>query len=76
MQSYKQELWCNIPTRRAFVNITPLLEECVWKLNQRSFLLCSAMHITASVFVNDGEEGLYRDFEHWLEKLAPEKPYG
>lgn len=76
MRSYRKELWFNIPTRRAFVNITPLLEACVRESGiQEGLLLCNAMHITASVFVNDDEEGLHEDFERWLEKLAPEKPY-
>lgn len=76
MRSYRKELWFTIPTRRALVNITPLLEECLRESGIREgFLLCSAMHITASVFVNDDEEGLREDFERWLEKLAPEKPH-
>jgi len=76
MRSYRKELWFNIPTRRAFVNITPLLEDCVRESGIREgLLLCNAMHITASVFVNDDEEGLLEDFERWLEQLAPEKPY-
>ena len=76
MRSYRKELWFNIPTRRAFVNITPLLEDCVRESGIREgLLLCNAMHITASVFINDDEEGLLEDFERWLEKLAPEKPY-
>uniref|UniRef100_A0A7V3YN91 YjbQ family protein n=1 Tax=Candidatus Caldatribacterium californiense TaxID=1454726 RepID=A0A7V3YN91_9BACT len=76
MRSYRKELWFNIPTRRAFVNITPLLEDCVRESGIREgLLLCNAMHITASVFVNDDEEGLHEDFERWLERLAPEKPY-
>lgn len=76
MRSYRKELWFNIPTRRAFVNITPLLEDCVRESGiKEGLLLCNAMHITASVFVNDDEEGLHEDFERWLEQLAPEKPY-
>lgn len=76
MRSYRKELWFNIPTRRAFVNITPLLEACLRESGIREgLLLCNAMHITASVFINDDEEGLHEDFERWLEKLAPEKPY-
>ncbi|WP_427365503.1 secondary thiamine-phosphate synthase enzyme YjbQ [Candidatus Caldatribacterium saccharofermentans] len=76
MRSYRKELWFNIPTRRAFVNITPLLEDCVRESGiKEGLLLCNAMHITASVFINDDEEGLHEDFERWLEKLAPEKPY-
>ncbi|MCS7241910.1 secondary thiamine-phosphate synthase enzyme YjbQ [Candidatus Caldatribacterium sp.] len=76
MRSYRKELWFHIPTRRAFVNITPLLEECLRESGiKEGLLLCNAMHITASVFINDDEEGLHEDFEQWLEKLAPEKPY-
>lgn len=76
MRSYRKELWFHTPTRRAFVNITPLLEECLRESGiKEGLLLCNAMHITASVFVNDDEEGLHEDFEQWLEKLAPEKPY-
>ncbi|MEN3184156.1 MAG: secondary thiamine-phosphate synthase enzyme YjbQ [Atribacterota bacterium] len=76
MRSYRKELWFTIPTRRAFVNITPLLEACLQESGIREgLLLCNAMHITASVFINDDEEGLHEDFERWLEKLAPEKPY-
>jgi secondary thiamine-phosphate synthase enzyme len=69
-------LWFETPTRRAFLNITPILRECVRESGIREgLLLCNAMHITASVFINDDEEGLHRDFERWLERLAPEKPY-
>lgn len=76
MKSYRKELWFDIPTRRAFRNITPLVEECVAESGVREGLcLVNAMHITASVFINDDESGLHADFERWLEKLAPEKPY-
>ncbi|MCX8050892.1 MAG: secondary thiamine-phosphate synthase enzyme YjbQ [Chlorobi bacterium] len=76
MKSYRKELWFNTPTRRAFINITPLVEECLRESGIREgLLLCNAMHITASVFINDDEPGLHRDFEQWLEQLAPEKPY-
>ena len=76
MKSYRKELWFNLPTRRGFVNITPQVEECLRESGIREgLLLCNAMHISASVFINDDEGGLHRDFEHWLEKLAPEKPY-
>ncbi len=76
MKSFRKELWFETETRRAFINITPLLLECVRESGiKEGLLLCNAMHITASVFVNDDEEGLHRDFERWLEKLAPEKPY-
>jgi secondary thiamine-phosphate synthase enzyme len=70
------ELWFNLPTRRGLVNITPDLATCLKESGiQEGFLLCNAMHITASVFINDDESGLHQDFERWLEKLAPEKPY-
>ncbi|MFN3699039.1 MAG: secondary thiamine-phosphate synthase enzyme YjbQ [Dictyoglomus sp.] len=76
MKSYRKELWFEIPTRRAFVNITDTLQKCVEESGiKEGLLLCNAMHITASVFINDDEPGLHRDFEIWLEKLAPEKPY-
>ncbi|HIE10877.1 MAG TPA: YjbQ family protein [Kiritimatiellae bacterium] len=76
MKSYRKELWFNIPRRRAFVNITPRVEECLRESGVREGLvLVNAMHITASVFINDDESGLHGDFEEWLEKLAPEKPY-
>jgi len=76
MKSYRKELWFNIPRRRAFVNITPQVEECLRESGIREGLvLVNAMHITASVFINDDESGLHDDFERWLEKLAPEKPY-
>ena len=75
MKSYRKELWLNIPTRRAFVNITPQVEECLRESGIRDgLLLCNAMHITASVFINDNESGLHADFEAWLEKLAPHDP--
>ena len=76
MKSYRKELWFNIPLRRAFVNITRELETCLQESGIREGLtLCNAMHISASVFINDDESGLHQDFERWLEKLAPEKPY-
>ena len=76
MKSYRKELIMNIPTRRAFVNITHELETALAESGiKEGMLLCNAMHITASVFINDDESGLHRDFETWLEKLAPEKPY-
>ncbi|MCD6552336.1 secondary thiamine-phosphate synthase enzyme YjbQ [Thermotoga sp.] len=76
MKSYKKELWFHTKKRREFINITPLLEECVKESGiKEGLLLCNAMHITASVFINDDEPGLHHDFEVWLEKLAPEKPY-
>lgn len=76
LKSYRKELYFNTPTRRAFINITPQIEECLRESGiKEGLLLCNAMHITASVFINDDEPGLHRDFERFLEKLAPEKPY-
>ncbi len=76
MKSYKKELWFSTSNRRELLNITPLLEECLNESGIREgLLLCNAMHITASVFINDDEQGLHSDFEKWLEKLAPEKPH-
>jgi secondary thiamine-phosphate synthase enzyme len=76
MKHYRKELWMAVPTRRAFVNITPQVEACLVESGIcEGLLLCNAMHITASVFINDDEPGLHRDFERWLERLAPEKPY-
>ncbi|MDX9834119.1 MAG: secondary thiamine-phosphate synthase enzyme YjbQ [Desulfobulbus sp.] len=65
----------HVPTRRAFINITPQVEECLWESGiQEGLLLCNAMHITASVFINDDESGLHHDYEQWLERLAPHEP--
>ncbi len=76
MKSYRKELWFNTGTRRAFINITPQVEECLRESGIREgMVLVNAMHISASVFINDDERGLHADFERWLEKLAPEKPY-
>ena len=76
MKSHRQELWFEIPARRALVNITPEVEHCLRESGiQEGLLLCNAMHITASVFINDDESGLHQDFEQWLEQLAPEKPH-
>jgi len=76
MKSYRKELWFNTTQRREFINITPEVERCLAESGVREgMLLCNAMHITASVFINDDESGLHQDFEVWLEKLAPEKPY-
>ncbi|WP_432665866.1 secondary thiamine-phosphate synthase enzyme YjbQ [Wukongibacter baidiensis] len=76
MKSYRKELWFDTKTRRAFINITPNIEECLMESGiKEGLLLCNAMHITSSVFINDDESGLHRDFERFLEKLAPEKPY-
>jgi secondary thiamine-phosphate synthase enzyme len=75
MRSYRKELWFNIPARRAFINITPQVEQCLRESDiKEGLLLCNAMHITASVFINDDESGLHADFEVWLEKLAPHEP--
>jgi secondary thiamine-phosphate synthase enzyme len=75
MKSYRKELWFNIPTRREFRNITRDVEECLRESGiQEGLLLVSAMHITASVFINDNESGLHHDYEVWLEKLAPHEP--
>lgn len=76
MKTYRKELWFEIPGRRGFVNITPDVEQSLAASGIREgLLLVNAMHITASVFINDDESGLHADFEKWLEKLAPEKPY-
>jgi secondary thiamine-phosphate synthase enzyme len=76
MKSYRKELWFNTPHRRDFVNITSEVERCVIESGiKEGMCLVNAMHITASVFINDDEPGLHQDFETWLEKLAPEKPY-
>ena len=76
MKSHRKELLLRIPTRRAFVNITPSVEkELLASGIQEGLCLVNAMHITASVFINDDESGLHNDYEVWLEKLAPEKPY-
>jgi secondary thiamine-phosphate synthase enzyme len=75
MKSFRKGLWFNIPTRRAFVNITPQVEEALRESKVREGLvLVNAMHITASVFINDDESGLHQDYEKWLEKLAPHEP--
>jgi secondary thiamine-phosphate synthase enzyme len=75
MKSYRKELWFSVPTRRAFINITPQVEECLIESGiKEGFILCNAMHITASVFINDDESGLHRDYDKWLEKLAPHEP--
>ena len=76
MKSYRKELWFNTRGRREFINITPQVEQVLKESGiKEGLLLCNAMHITASVFINDDESGLHHDFEVWLEKLAPEKPY-
>ncbi|MCC6355112.1 MAG: YjbQ family protein [Verrucomicrobiae bacterium] len=76
MKSHRKELWFQVPSRRALLNITPQVEEAVRASGVTEGLaLVNAMHITASVFINDDESGLHQDFEDWLERLAPEKPY-
>jgi secondary thiamine-phosphate synthase enzyme len=76
MKSYRQELNFNLPHRRGFVNITQQVEQCLRSSGiQEGVVLVNAMNITSSVFINDDESGLHQDFERWLEKLAPEKPY-
>ncbi len=76
MKSYRKELWFNTTQRRQYINITPQVQSCIDESGiKEGMVLVNAMHITASVFVNDDESGLHKDFENWLEKLAPEKPY-
>lgn len=76
MKQYRKELWFEIKKRRGFVNITEELQRALDDSGiQEGMLLCNAMHITASVFINDDESGLHQDFEEWLEGLAPEKPH-
>ena len=75
MKSYRQELWFNVPARMDFVNVTPQVEEAVRASGVREGLcLVNAMHITASVFINDDEPGLHADYKRWLEELAPHEP--
>jgi secondary thiamine-phosphate synthase enzyme len=76
MKSFRKELWFEVPRRRALLNITPQVEQVLLESGIREGLcLVNAMHITASVFINDDESGLHVDFERWLERLAPEKPH-
>jgi secondary thiamine-phosphate synthase enzyme len=76
MKSFRKELWFDIPRRRMFLNITSEVARCVAESGVREGLcLVNAMHISASVFINDDEHGLHADFEKWLEELAPEKPH-
>jgi secondary thiamine-phosphate synthase enzyme len=76
MKSYRKELWFNITQRRQLINITPEVQSCLAESGvQEGLCLVNAMHISASVFINDDESGLHHDFEVWLEKLAPEKPH-
>ena len=75
MKSFREELWFNIPSRRGFINITFQVEQCLKKSGiAEGLVLINAMHITASVFINDNESGLHQDYEKWLEKLAPHEP--
>jgi secondary thiamine-phosphate synthase enzyme len=75
MKSFRKELLFNIPTRRAFVNITEQVRDCLHESGiKEGLVLVNAMHITASVFINDDERGLHHDYEAWLEKLAPQEP--
>lgn len=75
MKSYRKELWFEVPTRRGFINITTQVEQCLQESKiKEGIVLCNAMHITASVFINDDESGLHHDYEVWLEKLAPHAP--
>jgi secondary thiamine-phosphate synthase enzyme len=76
VKSYRKELWFETSRRRELINITSDIEQCLKESSiKEGLILINAMHITASVFVNDDESGLHSDFEKWLEKLAPEKPY-
>ena len=76
MKSYRKELWFEASRRRELINITSDIEQCLKESSiKEGLILVNAMHITASIFVNDDESGLHSDFEKWLEKLAPEKPY-
>ena len=75
MKSYRKELWFDVSTRRAMLNITPQVEECLRESGiKEGIALVNAMHITASVYINDNERGLLADYEDWLEELAPHEP--
>ena len=75
MKSYRKELWFNVPSRRGFVNLTPEVEVALHESGVREgFVLVNAMHITASVFINDDERGLHQDYDKWLERVAPHEP--
>jgi secondary thiamine-phosphate synthase enzyme len=75
MKSYREELWFEVPSRRGFVNITSKVEEAIRSCRvKEGLVLVNAMHITASVFINDNEAGLHQDYDKWLEKLAPHEP--
>jgi len=76
VESYRKELWFETSRRRELINITSDIDQCLRESNiKEGLILVNAMHITASVFINDDESGLHNDFESWLERLAPEKPY-
>jgi len=75
MKTFRKEIWMLIPGRRGFVNITPDIASCIRESGiQDGLVLVNAMHITASVFINDDEHGLHHDYDQWLEKLAPHEP--
>jgi secondary thiamine-phosphate synthase enzyme len=75
MKSFRKELWLTVPSRRGFINITPQVEDCLRESGiSEGIALVNAMHITASVFINDDERGLHQDLDVWLEKLAPHEP--
>jgi secondary thiamine-phosphate synthase enzyme len=75
MNSYRKELWFDVPGRRAFINITPDVDQCLRDSGiSEGLALVNAMHITASVFINDNERGLHQDYDDWLEELAPHEP--
>ncbi|MGH9625208.1 MAG: secondary thiamine-phosphate synthase enzyme YjbQ [Bryobacteraceae bacterium] len=75
MKNYRKELWFNVPSRRGFVNITGQVQQCLRESGvAEGIVLVNAMHITASVFINDDESGLHQDYEQWLEQLAPHEP--
>jgi secondary thiamine-phosphate synthase enzyme len=75
VKSYRKELWFEVPSRRAYINITSQVQDCLRQSGVgEGLVLVNAMHITASVFINDDESGLHQDYENWLEKLAPHEP--
>jgi secondary thiamine-phosphate synthase enzyme len=75
MKTYRKELWFNVTSRRAFINITPDVQQCIDESGiKEGLVLVNAMHITASVFINDDESGLHHDYDKWLERLAPHEP--
>ncbi len=77
MKTFRKELWFDVPKRLAFINITPQVQECLRESGvKEGLVLVNAMHITASVFINDNESGLHHDFEHFLENIAPHEPIG